>query len=279
MSGEGGGGGGAPSPVRLVATDLDGTLVRRDGSVSARTVAALDACRRAGVDVVAVTGRPPRWLADLADVVGRATAICANGAIVYDIARRRVVEARVLAPDDVLAAVAAVRAAVPGTTAAVETLQGFRREPDYRPRHHAGDDRVAAPLPQLLADDPGVVKLLLRCEGVPSDRALALAEEALCGLAEPTHSGLGGLVEVSARGVSKAATLARLATQRGVDAAEVAAFGDMPNDLAMLAWAGHSYAVADGHPDVLAAASAVAPPCEEDGVAQVLERLVLARCR
>jgi Cof subfamily protein (haloacid dehalogenase superfamily) len=269
----------ADPPVRLVASDLDGTLVRRDGSVSARTVAALDGCRAAGVDVVAVTGRPPRWLADLAAVVGRATAVCANGAIVYDLAAGRVLSARVIDPSDVLEAVRAVRAAVPGTTAAVETLQGFRREPDYRARHHTGDDRVAAPMEELLADDPGVVKLLLRQEGCPADRALALVRSALDGLAEPTHSGLGGLVEVSARGVSKAAALERLAAERGIPAAEVAAFGDMPNDLAMLSWAGHSYAMADGHPQVIAAASAVAPPCEEDGVAQVLERLVLARHR
>lgn len=265
----------APPPVRLVATDLDGTLVRRDGTVSARTVAVLAGCRAAGVDVVAVTGRPPRWLADLADVVGSATAICANGAITYDLGARRVVSARVIPPQDVLDAVARVREALPGTSAALETLDGFRHEPAYRPRYDARRDARVAPLEDLLADDPGVVKLLLRQEGGAPDDVLDGASRALRGLAEPTHSGMEGLVEVSALGVSKASTLAALAAERGISAAEVAAFGDMPNDLAMLTWAGQSYAMADGHPDVVAAASATAPPCEEDGVAQVLERLVL----
>ena len=264
--------------MRLVATDLDGTLVRRDGTVSARTVAALAGCRAAGVDVVAVTGRPPRWLADLAEVVGTATAICANGAIVYDLASARVVRARVLAPDAVRAAVEAVRAALPGTTVALETLRGFRREPDYRPTFDAGAELTCAPLHDLLADDPGVVKLLLRHAGSSPDAVLAAARAALAGIAEPTHSGArDGLVEVAALGVSKASTLAEVAAERGVAPEQVAAFGDMPNDVAMLRWAGQSYAVADGHPDAVAAASGVAPPCEEDGVAQVLERLVLSR--
>jgi Cof subfamily protein (haloacid dehalogenase superfamily) len=266
--------------VRLVASDLDGTLIRRDGTVSARTVAALAGCRARGVDVVAVTGRPPRWLAGLADVVGSATAICANGAIVYDLSTAAVVRATTIPPDAVLAAVAALRERLPGVTAAVETLAGFRHEPAYVPRADARRESVVAPLPELLADDPGVVKLLLRHD-TSADALLAVAERALEGLAQPTHSGaagvVGGLVEVSALGVSKASTLAALAAERGVDAAQVAAFGDMPNDLAMLCWAGHSYAMADGHPDVVSAASAVAPPCEEDGVAQVLERLVLSR--
>jgi hydroxymethylpyrimidine pyrophosphatase-like HAD family hydrolase len=269
---------GALPPVRLVASDLDGTLVRRDGTVSGRTAAALAACRRAGVDVVAVTGRPPRWLADLADVLGPATAICANGALVWDLAEGRVVSARTIAPADALRAVDAVRRALPGTSAAMETLAGFRHETGYTPRHDARRPAVVAgDLADLVADDPGVVKLLLRHEATPPDVVLSAASEALAGIAEPTHSGMDGLVEVSALGVSKATTLAELAAARGVAPEEVAAFGDMPNDVAMLRWAGQSYAMADGHPDALAAARATAPPCEEDGVAQVLEHLLRAR--
>jgi Cof subfamily protein (haloacid dehalogenase superfamily) len=265
--------------VRLIATDLDGTLVRRDGTVSARTVAVLDECRRAGVDVVAVTGRPPRWLPEVADVVGQAIAICANGALVWDMATDRMIRARVIAPADVLAAVAAVRAVLPATTVALETLAGFRHEPTYRPRLDLRrGEVVVGSVTDLVTDDPGVVKLLLRQEGSYPDDVLAAVSRALEGIAEPTHSGLGGgLVEVSALGVSKASTLAVVAAERGIDASQVAAFGDMPNDLAMLCWAGQSYAMADGHPAVVAAASAVAPPCEEDGVAQVLERIVLHR--
>ncbi|MCL2734419.1 MAG: HAD family hydrolase, partial [Actinomycetia bacterium] len=65
--------------------------------------------------------------------------------------------------------------------------------------------------------------------------------------------------------------------ERGVTAAEVVAFGDMPNDLAMLSWAGTSYAVANAHPHVLAATRYRTASNEEDGVAQVIERILAAR--
>ncbi|MGZ6753442.1 MAG: HAD family hydrolase, partial [Nocardioides sp.] len=73
-----------------------------------------------------------------------------------------------------------------------------------------------------------------------------------------------------AAGVTKASTLALLCADLGVTADDVVAFGDMPNDLPMLAWAGTSYAMADAHPTVTAAADHVAPGHDEDGVARVL---------
>ncbi|MGQ7295862.1 HAD family hydrolase [Quadrisphaera sp. KR29] len=260
--------------VRLVATDLDGTVVRADGSISARTRAAFEACRRAGVHVVAVTGRPPRWVVDLTDAFGPVVVVCANGAITFDLASGAVIGSRTVPAEAVLQAVPAVRRELPGVSAALETLAGFRHEPAYVPRYDARRSAVVGELPELLADDPGVVKLLLREESTPPDRLLDVVQRAAGHLVEPTHSGMDGLVEVSARGVSKASALAELAAGLGVPAADVAAFGDMPNDLPMLRWAGHSYAVGGAHPDVLAAARATAPPCEEDGVAQVLERLL-----
>ena len=78
---------------------------------------------------------------------------------------------------------------------------------------------------------------------------------------------------MSAAGVSKASTLELLCEERGIGADEVVAFGDMPNDLAMLQWAGTSYAMANAHPSVLALAERTAPPNEQDGVATVLEEL------
>ena len=84
---------------------------------------------------------------------------------------------------------------------------------------------------------------------------------------------MGALVEISAAGVTKATTLALLCDELGVGADEVVAFGDMPNDLAMLEWAGTSYAMANGHPSVLELAGRVAPANEDDGVAATLEEL------
>jgi hydroxymethylpyrimidine pyrophosphatase-like HAD family hydrolase len=78
------------------------------------------------------------------------------------------------------------------------------------------------------------------------------------------------LIEISAPGVTKGGALAELCGRLEVAADEVVAFGDMPNDVPMLRWAGTSYAVANAHPDAIASASHRAPANHDDGVAVVL---------
>jgi hypothetical protein len=262
--------------MRLVASDLDGTIVRRDLTISDRTLAALAACQARGVGLVFVTGRPPRWMKSVADATGhRGLAVCGNGAVVYDLGTEQVVRTRALPVDAVRAAVAALRTAMPSAVFALETLDGDRREPGFMPRHEAARLARAGTLEELLADDPVVVKILCRDEGAGADAMLALARPALVDIAEPVHSdAAGSMVEVAALGVSKASTLAQLASDWGLTAADVVAFGDQPNDVPMLHWAGRGYAMADGHPEALEAADEVAPACADDGVAQVLERLL-----
>jgi Cof subfamily protein (haloacid dehalogenase superfamily) len=256
---------------RLVASDLDGTLVRSDLSVSPRTRDVLSRVEQAGALFVMVTGRPPRWMAQVARDTGhRGLAVCANGALVYDLHTEQVVQDFRIDGATALQLVQALRAQVPGIAFAVEKgLDGFGREAAYVPRWDNGEVLVA-PVEELV--EPGVVKLLARVEGTASDELLARAREVLGGLAECTHSSGDGLVEISAAGVSKASGLAVLAQQWGVDAADVIAFGDMPNDLPMLRWAGRSVGMGNAHPDVLTAADEVTTTNDEDGVAQVLER-------
>ena len=268
----------SPDRPLLVATDLDGTVVRGDGTISARTVAALRAVEDAGACVVFVTGRPPRWMREVAEQTGHTgLAICANGALVYDLHREEVVERFELAPAVALDVVRRLRAALPGIAFAAESVPtggpaSFGREPDYRLRYDIGEHRVGT-VEELL--DAPLAKLLVRHEQHDVDDLLAAAREVLGDLVEVTHSTPHGpaLLEVSAPGVSKATTLARLCAERSVDAERVIAFGDMPNDLPMLAWAGTSYAVANAHPDVLAAVDRRTASNDDDGVARVLEQL------
>lgn len=267
-----------PGPMAglaMVASDLDGTLLDADGALSPRTRAVLDAARERGVHVVAVTGRPPRWLASLAAELGGGLAVCANGAVVWDMGRSRAVAVHALDPDAVEEIAAVVARELPGAAIALETVAGFRRTPGYVLRPGAVEVEEPAEVAELLARDPQVVKVLVRLPGATCDALLAAVRGCAAHLGEPTHSGAGtGLVEISARGVSKARTLAALAASRGVSAREVVAFGDMPNDLPMLVWAGTSWAMAGGHHEVVAAADHVAPPHEQDGVAQVVEALL-----
>src|ERR1700678_2523168 len=117
----------------LVASDLDGTIVRPDGTVSGRTVAAFARVEAAGARFVLVTGRPPRVMRQVAKAFGhRGTAICANGALSYDM-RTEAIEARHLIPPPVLAAAAsALRAAVPGIGIAVEYPDGHAADMIYQ---------------------------------------------------------------------------------------------------------------------------------------------------
>ncbi|AEM88460.1 HAD-superfamily hydrolase, subfamily IIB [Streptomyces violaceusniger Tu 4113] len=270
----------APARPRLIATDLDGTLLQDDKTVSDRTVAALAAAERAGIEVFFVTGRPARWMDVVsAHVHGHGLAICANGAAVVDLHQGGLpIEVRPLAADQALAVVEALREAAPGTSFAVERSGGIFYEPEYPPFHLA-PGAIVAPAEKLLHDgfahaDMPVLKLLAHHPELAPDAFLQLARSVAGDYGDFTRSSPSALLEVSGLGVSKASTLARCCAERGISAAEVVAFGDMPNDLEMLMWAGTSYAMANAHPDVLAATTHRTGANTEDGVAAVIERIV-----
>jgi Cof subfamily protein (haloacid dehalogenase superfamily) len=254
--------------IRLAATDLDGTLLRSDGGLSERTRAALAAAADAGVEVVLVTARNPRGLAPVAEAAafdGRA--ICCNGALVYDVGARRVVATHELAAEIAAGLVATRRERAPGVAFAVERNSVAIREPAYVPLWPTPDEHPRTDA--LVTTREPVVKLVAQHSELTQAELYALAVELAGTDAAVTYSG-ERLVEISAAGVTKAFALEAL----GVPATEVVAFGDMPNDVPMLEWAGLGVAVANAHPDAIAAADEIAPANDEDGVAVVLERLV-----
>ncbi|MFF5934967.1 Cof-type HAD-IIB family hydrolase [Streptomyces sp. NPDC012508] len=269
----------APAP-RLIATDLDGTLLRDDKSVSERTIAALAAAERAGIEVFFVTGRPARWMDVVSDHVhGHGLAICANGAAVVDLhSGGTFLEVRPLARDVALDVVSTLRAAAPGTSFAVEFTTGIHYEPKYPPFFLDPGATVASAEKLLFEEEPGaaapVLKLLAQHPDLDPDDFLATARASAGALASITRSSPTALLEISGLGVSKASTLALCCAERGISAEEVVAFGDMPNDIEMLSWAGRSYAMGNAHPDVIAAASGRTVANNEDGVAVVIERIL-----
>jgi Cof subfamily protein (haloacid dehalogenase superfamily) len=256
---------------RLVATDLDGTLLDPAGELTVRTREVLDRLDERGVPFVVVTARPLRWMTELWPIVGRhGIGIVSNGAIVYDVAAGRIQELAGIKAEAGLAIVAAIRAALPGAAFAFEMVEGFAHEPAYDEPHHIPEGSPSGPAEELLSGT--AVKVLVKAAGVGPQELRDAVAAAVGDLATPTWS-VDGLVEISAAGVTKAAALARTCQAMGIDAADVVAFGDMPNDLAMLEWAGTSYAMANAHATVLAAVDHVAPSNDEDGVARVLGEL------
>ncbi|HYB29757.1 MAG TPA: HAD family hydrolase [Solirubrobacteraceae bacterium] len=264
-------------PPRLVASDLDGTLLRSDGTVDERTRQAIATAEAAGATVVFCTARPHRWLKPLAEYLfptrpHHGLAVCANGAVLWDVHTESVIEAAPLEPAVARRLVALLEAELPGGTWAVERTGGFAHEPSYVPRWPVPADTLIDAVDALI-DEPAV-KLLLRHGRLSADDLLTRARAVGGHLAEFSHSSMNdALLEISATGVSKASGLARLCRRLGVEPDEVIAFGDMPNDLPMLAWAGRAVAVANAHPEVIAAADEVTASNDEAGVAQVLERL------
>jgi Cof subfamily protein (haloacid dehalogenase superfamily) len=265
--------------VRLVATDLDGTLVHSDGSVTARTRAALVAAEEAGIQVVFLTGRPLRWAEEVFEHVGgHGLAVVSNGALVWNVAAAAPYLQRPIDPGTALAVAERLRGELPDLTFATETVTGWSMEPSYAA--HPEDDgssrspRRVAPIAEL-ANEP-ILKLLGLRRGADPDQLVAVAHDAVGDLVTVTHSSFP-LLEMSAHGVTKASTLELLCVERGISAEDVLALGDMPNDLAMLTWAGTSYAMANAHPSVRAAADHVAPANDEDGVAQVIEGVLDSR--
>ncbi|WP_182881890.1 HAD family hydrolase [Microbispora sp. H10949] len=264
---------------RLIATDLDGTALRTDGTISSRTAAAFARVEKSGGTLVFVTGRPPRWMHSVAGTVGHCgLAICANGALVYDLHTERIVESHLIAPDILEECVARLRRDVPGLTFSVEYEGDFAHEAAYAlggwdsREVSCGREVGAAALTSLPC-----AKLLAQHPAMDPDELVRVALEIVGDIVTPTHSSGRALLEMSAYGVTKATALATLAEERGIKPAEVVAFGDMPNDLPMLTWAGTSYAVANAHPDVLAAVDHVTAANNDDGVAVVLENLFRPR--
>jgi len=264
---------------RLIATDLDGTLLRSDGVLSDRTRDALRAVEEAGIGVVFVTARPPRWVDALrADVGGHGAAICANGSAVYDVRERRVLLDRGMTPELVSELVEDLRRSVAGASFAVESIRGLAAEPAF------GADEAppwdAAPARDVTRTLEGsTFKLLVRSTRLGPVELLDNVHASLAERAIVADSGASGLAEITGPGVTKASTLAHWAAGHGVEPADVWAFGDAPNDLPMLAWAGESFAVANAYPAVRAAASWTCAANDDDGVAQQLEAALEALAR
>ena len=264
--------------MKLVATDIDGTILPHRGRISARTADTLRAAADAGVHVVLVTARPPRWMRPIADALGHTgEAIVANGAAVMNLDTEAVHTQTTISADALLATAEVLRRELPGVKLAVESARGMSAETGGL-RHRAdfapAEEGDFAELEAVRGGE--ALKLLARAPGNGgADAMVARVLPLLDGIVDPSHSAVDdSLLEFSPAGVSKASALAAYADALGLTRDDVVAFGDAPNDIPMLEWAGTSYAVAGAHPDATAAAGREAPSASDDGVAQVIAELL-----
>ena len=261
---------------KLIASDMDGTLLRWDDTVSDATVAELERWRADGVPVVLATGRPPRWMRRIRDVLGHGTAVCCNGAVLMDLERFVILDEEPLLPDVLESITAELRRRQPHTWFAVEYGLEFRHEPVYKPRWDVDAPGVAEATLDEMITAP-VAKLLARHEELPRDEFVALVEDVVGDRATVTNSSDDALAEISAVGVTKASGLAKVAAGHGIGPEDVVVFGDMPNDIAAFEWVraagGRAVAMEHAHPDLMAVATDVTGTNEDDGVAAFLAAL------
>jgi Cof subfamily protein (haloacid dehalogenase superfamily) len=263
-----------PVPFRLVATDLDGTLLTPEETVSDRTRAALATATTAGAVHLVVTGRSAGWARPVLDQIGyTGVAVCSQGAQVYDAGAHRLLTSMTLDRRQAALALAKLTAEVgpPAVAASQDGLAGqILAHHGYRVANPELPVRRVTTVEELLAEP--VSKLYVQHPELTDDQLVAVARRVAGDLVGVVMAG-AGIVELLPLGLSKATGLAVAARRLGLRGADAIAFGDMPNDIPMFRWAAHSVAMADAHPEVLAVADEVTAGNAEDGVAVVLERL------
>jgi Cof subfamily protein (haloacid dehalogenase superfamily) len=261
---------------RLIATDLDGTLLDSRGQVSARNVAALRAAHAAGVTIVFATGRPPTVAAREIAAVGAAVGfgVMANGSMICTLPDGEQLHAIAFPSALAVAAIERLRAHDPLFGFALATDRGFTEESGFAERMPVHHRRPT--VDDVLTGHDGAseaIKLLAFHHTRSALELLDLIPPILGDDLTVSHMGTEA-VELGPAGADKGAGLRWLCEHLGVDAADVMVFGDQINDLAMFAYAGRSVAVANAPDVVRAAATEVTASNDDDGVAMVIESLL-----
>ncbi len=266
--------------MKLLASDLDGTLLDADSKISSRTEQMLRQAAASGVEIVAATGRSYRTAVPLFEGLDMVRwLLCSNGATIYDAQQGEVVSHAVI-ESEAAQRILSTTNVLDDLGFAWETPSGrFRDEPMTKMMNERfGTDLVidytnAPPITEM-ADE--LIKVLIFHRELDHDELLDRLAATLGDGMSVSSSGFA-FIEITADGAEKGSALARLCNDLGVAQADTVAFGDQRNDLGMIDWAGRGYAMANAHPELLALTDLRAPHHAEDGVAQVVEQLLADR--
>ena len=263
-----------PPQVLGVVSDLDGTLLRSDGSLSPTTMSVLGTLTGLGVPLVVATARTPRALQKVSGHQRLGRVVCANGAIIWDAGRDEVVWESCFDPSALADAVHRLREALPGAGVALLSARTMFLDETYMElrRKRADGAEVFADI-ELILSRHRIAMVAVRHPRFVADHILSPIVEAFAGVGVASFAGLS-VVDIVPRTTTKAVAVAEEMTSKGCAAEATVVFGDMPNDLPLFRWAGWACAVANSHPAVLEAADEVVPSNNDDGVARTVQRLV-----
>ncbi len=274
---------------KLIALDVDGCLVPHGGTISQRTRETLMHAQNRGMKVVLVTARPPRWVPPVVEALKFDTvAICGNGAITVNTKDFSVLDMVAIPGEAASSVVKEVKRIVPDAVFAAESIEVLRAGPGYQdlppgavqreglvPKDRYATILSVDSLEEML--DADVYKIVSETFVLDAEEFLRQAKEVAEHLVAVTRSVAGrSYIEFGPLGLSKAETLHQYANSLDINASEVIAFGDMPNDIEMLKWAGTGVAMGNSHEDVLQIADMIAPHAQDDGIARILE-VILSR--
>ena len=263
-----------PPRILGVVSDLDGTLLRSDGSISSSTMDLLLSIRSIGTPLVVATARTPRAVRKVRGYQALGRVVCANGAVVWDAARDEVVREVSFDSAALTAAVAELRAVLPEAALALLSAQKMFVDERYVAlrRNGAAGAELFTDVTEVLSQHH-IVMVAVRHPSFTADQLIGAASTAFGSLGSASFAG-APTIDIAPRATTKAAAVADEMTAAGCPAGATVAFGDMPNDLPLFAWAGWACAVANSHPSVLEAADEVVPSNDDDGVAHSVQRLL-----
>ena len=257
-----------------VVSDLDGTLLTSDGSLSPATMSVLDTLAGLGIPLVVATARTPRALQKVSGHEHLGRLVFANGAIVWDAKRDELVKESCFDPSALAIAVHRLKEALPAAGVALLSARTMFIDDTYlglRNKRAAGAE-VFSDIDLVLSGHQ-IVMVAVRHPRLVAGDIVAPTAEAFTGVGVASFAGLT-VVDIVPMTATKAIAVAEEMTSKGCGAEATVVFGDMPNDLPLFGWAGWACAVANSHPDVLDAADEVVPSNDDDGVARTVQRLI-----
>jgi Cof subfamily protein (haloacid dehalogenase superfamily) len=262
--------------IKLLATDLDGTLVADLHTIPPRTQAAIKAAMARGVRVVIATGREYEITHKFSNALGLTTPIiCYQGALIYDPSTGQTIAREGLSLPATYALIDAARALELALTLHVEGQVYIERLTPYGRAffEDIGTQLVeVSDFKQALTSLP--IKGLIVHPAAETKTMAARLQAALGDNVNVFHS-LDVLIEVTSPNVSKGHALQILAGRYGLAQNEVMAIGDQDNDAEMIAWAGLGVAMGNASPKAKAVAKVIAPPLSEEGAAWAIEHFIL----
>lgn len=270
---------------RMVVSDVDGTLITSQERITPRLRDAITAFVNQGGYFALATGRPPRWIFYVLEQLPiRPICICANGAVIYDSDADRILKVHNLEPEVLRTVVTSARESLEdlggvecaveraGSSAFEDTRELFTTTPNFT---HSWDSNEHGITDEATLLSRPAMKLLLRNDDLTAPQMFERVRPVIPeSMAHVTFSMNDGLLEVMAPGINKATGVEDVAGIVGVDQEDIAAFGDMPNDLEMISWVGHGVAVGNARDSVKTVADEVTTSNDDFGVARIIERWV-----